>query len=247
MTWIQLLTEEPDLLVVVQRLAPHGTPVRIVRRRSTRYAVPAAAVVVATSGSRTRFVLQALEEVETLGLKSRTVVLAPFSRELATALVRRTCPPVVWLDDVGRELGAILRRMVDSDLRFVITEALLVGCGADLLLQRAVREAFAGTDCPTTVSRLAARAHCTPSTLRAHWRRSGLPDSPQALVEWAVLAALAELRGDGSKISAVSRLIGLHETTLYRAARRRVGVSPSLVDRTALLAAIGDWLPSQAG
>lgn len=247
MTWIRLITEEPELVAVVQRLAPAGTPVQIVDGRGARLVAPAAAVVVATSSTSTGFVVRALEDLETQSLTSRAVVLAPFSRDLATALVRLTCSRVVWLDEVSRDLGPVLHRMVDSDLRFAIAEALLDRCGDDPLLQCAVREAFAGADCPTTVSQLATRAHCTPSTLRAHWRRSTFPDSPQSLVEWAVLAVLTDLRDDGSKISTASRLIGLHETTLLRAARRRVGVPPSMVDRGALLAALDDWLPARAG
>lgn len=246
MTWIQLLTEEPDLLAVVQRLAPPGTPVRVLPAREARSGIPPAAVVLATSGPRIHFIETAVAELDARGLKTRTIILAPFSRDLATALMRLMIPTVVWLDDVQRELGPVLRSMVASDLRFVVSSAFLDRCGSDRVVRRAVERAFAGTDCPTTVAALAARAHCTPSTLRVHWRRSGLPDSPQSLVEWAILAALAEMRSDGSKISAVSRLIGLHETTLYRAARRRLGVSPSNVDRDALLSALDDWLPAEA-
>ena len=242
-----MLTEEPALQVVVRRLAPDGTPVRIVSEREAREATPPSAVVVATSRGSTRFVVQSLQQLHDRGLLSRTVVLAPFSRELATALVRIMCPYVVWLDAVSRELPGVLHQLVATDLRYTLSEAFQARCGSDALLRRAVRQAFLGTDCPTTVSDLAARAHCTPSTLRAHWRRSGLPDSPQALVEWGVLAVLAELRSDGSKISSVSRLIGLHETTLYRAARRRLGVSPSAVDRTTVLSAVEEWLPERAG
>lgn len=242
MTWVQLLTDEPELLALVQRCAPEGTPVRILGVEGARAATPAAAVVVA-SRSSIPFLVRSVEELEDHGLASRTVALAPFSREMATALVRLTCSHVVWLDDADRALVSILGRMVQSDLRFLISGALLTRCGDDDLLRRTVREAFVAQECPTTVAELAARAHCTPSTLRAHWRRSELPDSPQALVDWAVLAALAELHGEGSKISAVSRLIGLHETTLYRAARRRVGASPSMVDRAALLGAVDRWLP----
>jgi transposase-like protein len=193
------------------------------------------------------FVERSIRDVEARGLRARTVILAPFSRDLATGLLRLTSPHVVWLDEVTRDLKSVLHHMVESDLRFVICQALLRTCGSDPLLERAVRQAFTGSDCPTTVSELASRAHCTPSTLRAHWRRSDFPDSPQALVEWAVLAALAELREEGSKISAVSRIVGLHETTLYRAARRRIGVSPTGVGRSALLGAIDDWLPARAG
>lgn len=247
MTWIQLLTEEPELHPVVERLAPRGTPVRAVAARDARSGTPPAAVVIATSGARLRFIERALSESAARGLKTRTIVLAPFSRELATGLVRLPCPRVVWLDDARRELAPLLREMVASDLRFVVSTALLDRCGEDPILRRAVEQAFVGTACPTTVAGLAARAHCTPSTLRTHWRDSGLPDSPQALVEWAILAALAEMRGDGSKVSTVSRLIGLHETTLYRAAQRRMGVSPSLVSRAALLDALDAWLPDKAG
>lgn len=247
MTWIQLLTEEPALLAVVQRLAPSAVPVRITDSVGPRGATPPVAVVVATAGNHIPFVLRAMDDADAAGLHSRTVVLAPFSRALASALVRRSCPHLVWLDDVRRELGSVLRRMVESDIRFLISEALLDHCGDDPLLRRTVQQAFEGGACPTTVSELAARAHSTPSTLRTHWRQSGLPDSPQALVEWAVLVAVAELRREGSKMSTVSRLIGLHETTLYRAARRRAGVPPSRVDRDALLTAIGEWIPKQAG
>lgn len=246
MTWIRLLTEEPALQAVVRRMAPAGTPVRVVSEREARQAASPAAVVIASSGGRVRFITAALDLMEERSLTGRTVVLAPFSRELATALVRRRCPHVIWLDAMVRELPVVLRELVATDLRYTLSEALLECCGSDPLLQRVVRQAFRGSDCPTTVSDLAARAHCTPSTLRAHWRRSGLPESPQALVEWAVLAVLAELRSDGSKISSVSRLIGLHETTLYRAARRRLGVSPSLVNRNTVLVALEDWLPAEA-
>ena len=58
MTWIQMLTEEPALQVVVRRLAPDGTPVRIVSEREAREATPPSAVVVATSRGSTRFVVQ---------------------------------------------------------------------------------------------------------------------------------------------------------------------------------------------
>lgn len=247
MTWIQLLTEEPELQGVVQGLAPAGATVRATGLREPRGGTPPAAVVVAASGTRVPFIERSLADAEARGLKMRTIVLAPFSRELATALVRALCPHVVWLDDVRQELGPLLAQMVASDLRFLVSAALLERCGPDPILRKAVEQAFVGAECPTTVSALAARAHCTPSTLRAHWRRSALPDSPQALVEWAILAALAELRGDGSKLSTVSRLIGLHETTLYRASRRRLGLSPSLVSRTALLSALEEWLPAAAG
>ena len=237
---------ERDLASVIQRFVPPEAGVRSDSPPTWRMGIPPAAVVVATSGRKVSFITEALRRAEEEGLRARTVVVAPFSRELATALVRQGCAHVVWLDAVSRELPSVLRRLVESSLRFAVADAIRSRCGDDPLLLRVVGIAFGGPECPTTVSDLALRVHCTTSTLRAHWRRSGLPDSPQALVEWAVLSVLAERRSDGSKVSSVSRELGLHETTLYRASRRRLGVSPSAVNHDSIFSALGAWLQAQA-
>lgn len=205
-----------------------------------------AAIVVIERGEAAHRLVATLNTVRTTRARCPVIVVTPFSRESATALVGAACARVVWLDECEEELPRALDSLAGTSLRIHLHRSLADKCSGTPALMRALTAIGVGT-VPPSVDDLARRASCVPATLRWHWRRIGLPDGPAALLEMTLLADAAELRGAGVPWKAVATTLGVPLSRLRRMVSRRTGQNLASATGPVLEATITTWLREGVG
>lgn len=237
-----MITDEKPFGLLVQSLAPPGIAVEVSHTPRGRDDLPAATVLGGCATPSATLLGTALGLVRRDNSQARTIVVVPFTRELVSVLTEFDCRKVLWCDEVHSKLPAVLGELLRSDTRHAIRYRLHASIAGSKVLRSAVDAAFSSESVPGSVSRLARRAFCTPATLRSHWHRAALPESPLALVHWALLSHLTERLHRGETLESAQCRLPVHRSTLERLVRRRLGCSAMTVDQSSLLTAFDQWL-----
>lgn len=245
MTWIWLLTGTDPSAGISQLVWPDATHV-LTADDADAANFPPAAIVIDGRDNPPTWWLEQLQHARQTWPRVRVVLLLSFDRTTAQALVQAGGDvgplSVLWHDEIDR-LTEMIGPALKRDLRESLISILLSAAGeGDQLATEAAAEALSGEfNRRISVATLAKRLLVTPDTLRAHWRRSGLPGSPRLLADWQLICAVVEGRQRGETLEAIARSMGVQESTVNRVVRRTLDCSPSHASASQLLEAARRW------
>lgn len=197
MSWIAGVTSDHRLASLLHEITPPENTV-VVRSRWKEWSAPLPAAIVFGGRDVTPHSVEIfLRDATVLNVMDLVVALVPLTAEMARVLAGAGCGDVIWTEDHDAtvRLQAALTRKISVDPRRRMWEMLHSRCYGDSVLIRVASEAFGRSRLPPTVGHLARRSFCGVSTLRSHWHSASLPESPQALIEWATVGVLLSARG----------------------------------------------------
>jgi hypothetical protein len=175
-------------------------------------------------------------------LWSRTIVIAPMTRDNATALARTEVSELVWLDAIHERLQGAVERLLDgSPIEMAIAQLLHHLGTTDPLVTAAIQRVLRASPPVRSVTDLCRVLYCSSTTLRAHWRGQGLPGSPRDLIDIARLLRIPSQKASGNTLSGIRRNLGIHRSTLHRLCIRWTGRPPSELENHEVLAALQRW------
>lgn len=223
--------------VVVERL--HALPIP----DSLRPAV----VILVDPSCASEFFSHALLEVERLCLGYATIVITSRSTgnayELGRAWRWEHKPPIVWLDDENGSLVRNVRDLLRRDFRRRACEAFLSRvperCG---VLKRVVSTAFLEHPPLRHHSELAVTVQVTQPKIRAQWSAAGLTGRSEALLDWALLAAVLEARPSVPSLAQACLSLRVEPWRVQRASYRRIRSAAGKVDRRRFIQELTAWL-----
>ena len=209
-----------------------------------------AAAVLLAPQLATPFVRVALAHIHRLALQRATILITDFDPRNALLVPRGLTEAVLWRHEIHDELPGRVQALLARDVparacalfesRIRAAPSHVQGAARDLL--RVARAAFLGPDVPVTHQACAARVGSDGTGLRDAWRSAGLPARPEALIDWALLARLAELRSRGMSLERAAYAVGVEPWRAQRAAYRRMQMPAGALDPGAVLDALGAWL-----
>ena len=245
MPWVQIWGQSDRECEAVRRHVPHTLSSAISRPQVlSEPGLPSAVVILAKPGSGD-VLSRILGMATALGVRDRVILVTSPSPKTAVWLAQQEPVRLVWEDSLHL-LARVLHDLCSRGLRARMSDLIRRRSKADERLSHAIRTAFSSEVPPNSVAELAKSAFCSDQTLRRRWRRFRLPEGPYALVEWSILSHLAELRGNGLKIHSIARQTQVHDTTIYRLARRRLRCPASSVTDESVFLGFTAWLDEKA-
>jgi hypothetical protein len=235
-----LLVANDERIVAALKNHPHLRPsIAWNRRVALDSDFPPLAIVVQVLSPPQSWALALLDEIEKIGLVERTVVISPFSRSVGAWLGRVRCAYHLWLEEAEQELPMILDGLLATRISRSLRREFASHVSGDPMLARIGATAFSGSDhAQHSVSALAKSYPCDASSLWRHWKDMGLPDSPRALVDWAMVARALDERLHGRPRSR-HRSGHRYERTC---ARLGLVIDPRDLDHDAVLHRFREWL-----
>ncbi len=176
-------------------------------------------------------------------LEDRCVIVANLDPSTARLLVREWSSAVVWRDEVDKllrqEVVRIMHQGTCQEMRSLLARRVvdrhpIVGRVADVV--------FLAELPPQRLEAATRAAAASRRSVRSAWREAGLPDRPEALIDWGLLCHQLDGARQGRSLAAVASQIGLEPWRIQRASRRRTGGSAGRLTPPSLLQMFHAWL-----